>query len=139
MRREPPRQTFSEIVRQAHATSTPPGPAHAVRPGRFNLAGELFTPEGIRVVRHRASVSPARAQALVDHGAALAHEGCGCGGWAGCAPVWFTGTALEALRTSRPRLDLRTSAPTWIDVWLADTATVVFTHGAVTWGDALGA
>jgi hypothetical protein len=85
--------------------------------------------------------SPEEARRLVQAGALVVAEVCGCGGgYGGCTPKWVTGDQLADLRHGgpAPRFTGRYGAPTWIDVWANDERTVVFAHGDVSWGAALG-
>ncbi|PCN48129.1 hypothetical protein Csp2054_08195 [Curtobacterium sp. 'Ferrero'] len=111
----------------------------AVRPGTFNLAGELFTPAAARLALVDSDISGERAAALVRDGAEVAFEACGCGGGGPCRPVWPEVAVVSfAAKASPPRISPRPSAPTWIDVWAGDGTTVVFCHGDVTWGSVFG-
>ncbi|GAA4842131.1 hypothetical protein GCM10023221_20080 [Luteimicrobium xylanilyticum] len=127
-------RSFAEIVAEVVST---PGPERVVRPGSFNREGELFDPDGGLLVR-RGLLTVGGARHEVRRGARLAWEGCGCGGWAGCAPVWVDGPAARSLAADgSPRLrSRRNGAPTWIDLWQGEAGPVVFAHGEVEWGDA---
>ncbi|QCR44112.1 hypothetical protein C1N91_11855 [Curtobacterium sp. SGAir0471] len=110
----------------------------AVRPGTFNLAGELFTPAGARLTRRKTDISVETAAELVRAGAELAYEVCGCGGGGPCKPVWPERAAIAVLaKSSLPSVSARPTAPTWMDVWAGDGVTAVFCHGDITWGSAL--
>lgn len=117
------------------STARPTG-RFAVRPGTFNLAGELFTPDGARLVRTGSDVSVADARAAVRAGATVAFEACGCGGGGReCRPFWPDDAAVRAIaRSSSPVISAKHSAPTWIDVWEGDGVHVAFFHGEVSWG-----
>jgi hypothetical protein len=109
--------------------------AQSVRPGRFNSTGDFFDLSGHVLTCTTSDVTPETAQALVDDGAVIAFEGCGCGGGNGCGPEWFVDDALASVRGgSRPRFVRGYGSPTWIDVWTSDESTVVFAHGDVVWG-----
>ncbi|MET3638279.1 hypothetical protein [Curtobacterium oceanosedimentum] len=110
----------------------------AVRPGTFNLAGELFTPAGVRLTRRETDVSEETAAALVRAGAEVVYEACGCGGGGPCKPLWTEPAGATAIaKTTLPTVQSRPTAPTWIDVWAGDGATAVFCHGDITWGPML--
>lgn len=131
--------TFAELIKQptwSEAKSRQAG-EHAVRPGRYNHAGELFDPSGRLLVLEREDITPQRAQELVSGGALVAHEGCGCGGWAGCQPDWSSSDAVSRLGTCSPSLRGR-GVPTWIDLWSSEAGQVVYLHGDVQWGNELG-
>lgn len=129
------------VERGGRAASNNPRPASgrsAVRPGTFNLAGDLFTPTGARLSCVETDVDEERAAALVRAGAEVAFESCGCGGGGGCKPIWPGGTAIETLAAAAlPRVHVHAAAPTWIDVWAGDGVTAVFCHGDITWGSVL--
>jgi hypothetical protein len=128
------RKSFAEIVSEVVSA---PGPERIVRPGRFNREGEFFDPDGGLLVR-RGLLTVGEARDEVRRGAGLAWEGCGCGGWAGCAPIWVDGRVRRWLAAAgSPRLrSRRHGAPTWIDLWQGEARSVVFAHGDVEWGDA---
>lgn len=110
----------------------------AVRPGTFNLAGELFTPAGDRLSRLETDISEEAAGVLVRDGAEVAFEACGCGGGGQCKPYWPERAEIKALsRSSLPQVSSRPTAPTWIDVWAGDGTTAVFCHGDISWGSML--
>lgn len=129
-RREP---TFCEIVGEARAR--PPRPTRRIVPGTINADGHLYGPGRDLLTRVKAQITPAQARSFVDAGALVAYEGCGCGGWYGCAPSWFVPDELPA--GVRPRLVKGFGSPTWIDLWESDVSVVVFLHGDVEWGEAL--
>lgn len=107
----------------------------AVRPGTFNLNGDLFSPEGELVRRTKAQATPSEARKLVLLGARVAYEGCGCGGGGGCTPSWLDREdAAKAAAATKPQFTGEYGSPTWIDVWKGDADTVVFLHGDVRWG-----
>ncbi|WP_152999008.1 hypothetical protein [Curtobacterium oceanosedimentum] len=120
------------------SAATTSGGRFAVRPGTFNLAGELFTPEGNRLSRLEEDIREEVAAVLVRDGAEVAFEACGCGGGGQCKPYWPGKAKIKALsRSSLPQMSPRPTAPTWIDVWAGDGTTVVFCHGDITWGSLL--
>lgn len=132
--------TFKDILGEATWSERDDDPRgeHAIRPGAFNIAGEFFDQSGARLTR-TGEATPAEAQRLVADGAHIAFEGCGCGGWNGCSPEWFTGDSLAELRAApKPRFVKGYGSPTWIDVWEGDSGKVVFAHGDVKWGASLG-
>jgi hypothetical protein len=132
--------TFAELLKQRTWSEAEPRESgeHAVRPGKYNHAGELFDPSGQLLVLQQEDISPQRAQELVRGGARVAHEVCGCGGWAGCQPDWLSSDALSRVRSgSAPSLRGR-GVPTWIDVWSSAAGHVIYLHGDVQWGDELG-
>jgi hypothetical protein len=133
--------TFADLAQQPTWSETDASRSgrHALRPGQFNAAGEFFDPAGVRLRLVVEDASEADAQTLVESGALVAAEECGCGGSYGdCAPEWVTPDQLRALRQGQaPRFTGRHGTPTWIDVWTNDHSTVVFAHGDVAWGAAL--
>lgn len=144
-RARPPRRskpTFADLVKEptwSESQRTRTG-RFAVRPGGVNGAGEFFDPSGLQLWLQAEETTVDEAQRLVDTGALVIAEGCGCGGWyAGCTPRWVTDEQLRALRGApSPTLLGRGGTPTWIDVWSNERGTVVFAHGDVSWGQALG-
>lgn len=135
------RQTFADLLKEPTWSEIPASRSgrHAPRPGRFNGAGEFFDPDGVELLLVAEDVTAEEAQELVEVGAAVAAEGCGCGGWyGGCTPEWVPDEQLQGLRRGpAPQFTGRHRAPTWIDVWANDVRTVVFAHGDVSWGTAL--
>lgn len=128
------RKSIAQILAEVEAE---PRPKHDVSPGGYNSAGELFDPTGHVLQRVRRNITPAVAQQQVRDGAQLAWEGCGCGGWSGCVPIWITADIRAALGTGlKPRFTGRHNAPTWIDLWHGDNGPVVYAHGDVKWADA---
>jgi len=130
--------TFAELLREPTWSDAKGrhSPEHAIRPGKYNSAGELFDPSGRPLLPAQEYVTPELAQELVAGGALVAHEGCGCGGWTGCQPEWLSPEALARLRSAPvPELVGGHGVPTWIDVWSNDVAQVVYLHGDVPWGD----
>jgi len=108
--------------------------ANSVRPGSFNSSGEFFDLSGNVLTRTSSDVTPKTARDLVDSGAVVAFEGCGCGGGNGCGPEWFVGDVLDSLRGGPgPRFVKGYGSPTWIDVWTSDESRVVYAHGDVSW------
>lgn len=133
-------RTFKEMLAEPTWSETSASAAghHSVRPGKFNFANEFFDPDGIRLVCTKAEVTPKEALRMINEGAALAYEGCGCGGWGGCAPEWYSEAVLVELRGGpKPRFVDTYGSPTWIDAWEGEGVTVVFAHGDVEWGDAI--
>jgi hypothetical protein len=135
------RQTFADLIKaptwsQSKASA---GGQYAPRPGRFNRAGEFFDPAGHKLLLRDEDIPVEEAQRLVNAGALVVAEGCGCGGWSGdCTPVWLSDEQLSGLRHgTAPRFTGRYGAPTWIDVWGGEARPVVFAHGDVSWGTAL--
>lgn len=126
---KPRKPTFAEIVDEVKATEREPDGRNIVRPGKFNLAGRLFDPNGVALERGE-ELTPAEARAAVAAGALVAFEGCGCGGWGGCQPSWHSGVEF----TKRPPRLARHSSPTWLELWRGDGVEVVFAHGDVEWG-----
>jgi hypothetical protein len=141
MARSPRRQTFADLVQEPTWSETDASHSgqYAPRPGRFNGAGEFFDPDGIKLRLVAEHATKDEAQALIESGAAVVAEVCGCGGFNGdCTPDWVTHDQLRELRRGlAPELAGRDGVPTWIDVWANDHGTVVFAHGDVSWGNAL--
>lgn len=133
--------TFAELLKQptwSQAGARESG-EHAVRPGKYNAAGELFDPSGRPLLPQHEDITPKQAQELVRAGALVAYEGCGCGGWTGCQPEWLDSEALSRLRSApQPKLVGGHGAPTWIDVWSSDLEQVIYLHGDLMWGDEIG-
>jgi hypothetical protein len=109
-----------------------------VRPGAFNVAGELFDPSGARLTLMASEITPAQAAHAVRDGAILAFESCGCGGGVGgCEIEWFDfADRAHGIPGGEPTFVNEYGSPTWIDVW-SGVRRVVFAHGDVTWGSIL--
>lgn len=135
------RETFADLIKEPtwSQTKASRGGQYAARPGRFNGAGEFFDPTGHRLLLREEDIPVEAAQRLVDTGALVVAESCGCGGWSGdCTPEWLTDEQLRALRHGpAPRFTGRHGAPTWIDVWAGDARPVLFAHGDVSWDTTL--
>lgn len=132
------RQTFADLVKKPTWSETDASRSgqHAPRPGGFNAAGEFFDLDGKSLHLVSGDVTEGEAQTLVEAGAGVVIETCGCGGtYGGCAPRWVTDEQLHDLKgTAGPRFTGRHGAPTWLDVWASDERAVVFAHGDVAWG-----
>lgn len=129
--------TFKDLLKQPTWSETEEAThgAHAIRPGKFNHAGEFFSPSGTRLEKQRSELTPAQAQRFVAEGALVAYEGCGCGGSGGCTPSWANNEQLVQLRSGpKPRYVKGFGSPTWIDLWADGSSQVVFAHGDVEWG-----
>lgn len=141
MAKSPRQQPFADLVQEPTWSETDASRSgqYAPRPGGFNAAGEFFDPDGIKLRLVAEDATEDEAQALIEAGAAVVAEGCGCGGSYGdCTPEWVTHDQLRDLRRGpAPGITGRHGAPTWIDVWANDHGTVVFAHGDVSWGNAL--
>lgn len=127
-------KTFAEIMAEAKSV---PKAVRVVRPGGLNADGEFFDPAGNLLTRE-GEISPKHAQEMVADGAGLAFEGCGCGGAAGCNAEWIDASVRDGLASTRPRFVKGYGSPTWIDLWHGEGGPVVYAHGDVEWGDALG-
>lgn len=130
-KRKPP-PTLAEVVRDlAAAPDRPRNRRTAIRPGTFNLEGELFAPDGTPLVCSDEALCPGEALAELRNGALLAFEGCGCGGGGGCAPDWLDPRQRRDLcLAGQPRL----TYDCWIELWTGGTHRVVFAHGPIRWG-----
>ena len=141
MAKSPRQPTFADLVRQPtwSETDAAHSGSHAPRPGRFNAAGDFFDLAGRKLRLVAEDVAPGEAKALVDAGARVVAEVCGCGGFGGnCTPMWVNEEQLLRLRRGdAPAFTDRSGAPTWLDVWANDEGEVVFAHGDVSWGEAL--
>ncbi len=143
MARNPRRQTFGDLVKEPTWSDTNPSRTgrNAPRLGAFNAAGEFFDLTGLVLDLVHEEVSPADAQRLVNGGASVVAEGCGCGGtYGGCSPEWVTDAEqLKQLRRGpAPLFTGHHGTLAWIDVWANAAGEVVFVHGDVSWGEALG-
>lgn len=140
-KRKPTGPSFADLVKEPTWSQSDASRSgrHASRPGRFNGAGEFFDPSGSQLQLVAENITAEEAQQLLEAGAALVAESCGCGGTYGdCTPVWATDEQLHELRSGPPpRPTGRHSAPTWLDLWAGDRVSVVFAHGDVSWGDVL--
>lgn len=110
---------------------------HAVRPGRFNLAGEFFDLDGNALTCIAEVLQPHEALAEVRAGAIVAFEACGCGGSGSCAPDWPGPAARKRMVAAGEPAHVRGPAPTWIGLWSGSGSRVVFLHGEYEWADAL--
>jgi hypothetical protein len=125
------KSSLSEIAAEVRRESGL-APQVIVRPGTYNLNGDLFDPSGILLRPFKTNISPSRAVAYVRNGADLAFEGCGCGGYVGgCDITWFTSDEASA---GTAKFVKGAGSPTWIDVVKGDDKVVVFVHGDVEWG-----
>ena len=135
------RQTFADLVKQPmwSETNASRKGQQAPRPGRFNAAGDFFDLDGNRLQLVSEDVTEEEAQNLLDAGASVVIETCGCGGSYGdCTPQWLPDEQIHDLKhSSGPRFTGRHGAPSWLDVWASDERTVVFAHGDVAWGRVL--
>ena len=132
-----PKLTMAAIKAQVGA-DPPARPDPNEKPGRFNELGQLFDPQGRRLQRSKTAITPQQARTLVESGAELAFESCGCGGWSGCQPSWFEPHQKKMMTESGPPRFVRGSTlPTFIDVWTNEGTTVVFLHGDVQWAELL--
>jgi hypothetical protein len=135
--RKPKTPTFKDLVQQptwSEGVKSRTG-ANAVRPGGFNAAGEFFDPSGEVLHLADEDVAPDVAQRLVDAGALVVMEECGCGGMPpGCRPRWLDASDLRRIRGgSEPVFTGAYRAPSWIDVWASASTKVVYAHGSVSW------
>ena len=141
MANSPRQRTFADLTQEPTWSETDASRSgqYEPRPGGFNGAGEFFDPDGIKLRLVAEDATEDEAQALIDGGAVVVAEGCGCGGSYGdCTPEWVTHDQLRDLRQGlAPGFSGRYGAPAWIDVWVNDHGTVVFAHGDVSWGNAL--
>ncbi len=133
------RQVFVDLLKEPTWSETVAAHSgrYAPRPGGVNGAGEFFDPDGLLLHLVAEQVSPQDAQRMVDSGAQVLIETCGCGGEpGGCTPQWLTEAQLKSLIGGHaPRFTGAHSAPSWIDVWGNDVRTVLYAHGDVSWGD----
>ncbi|GAA2485351.1 hypothetical protein [Terrabacter carboxydivorans] len=140
-KRKQPGATFADLVKEPTWSQSDASRSgqHAPRPGRFNGAGEFFDLSGSQLELVVGNVPAEEAQRLLEAGAALVSESCGCGGSYGdCTPVWATDKQLHELRSGPPpQLTDRHSAPTWLDAWAGERGSVVFAHGDISWGNVL--
>jgi hypothetical protein len=125
---------FADIVAELSAQ---PKVQRQVTPGEHNRQGDLFDPAG-RLLTKAHEITTAEARESVLNGSQLAFEGCGCGGWSGCMPIWIgADERREIAARSKPRFVKKHGSPTWIELWHSDDGSVVYAHGDVEWGDAL--
>ena len=89
MAREPDRETFAEMVREVRAQPVTREPRR----------GDVTDPEGTRWFPSTSSISEGQAHALVEGGARLAWDACGCGGY--CGFRWFGPDETERLVAAR--------------------------------------
>ncbi|WP_375406704.1 hypothetical protein [uncultured Amnibacterium sp.] len=120
--------TMAEITAVVATTSAPRTARDSVRPGRFNLEGRFFDPDGNPLTRLSDELTEEEALERIRSGARVAAEPCGCGGTSrGCAPIWSDDSSSNDGATLR--LPRRSEMPTWIDLWSGDSGDVVFLHG----------
>ncbi|MBC9823923.1 hypothetical protein [Terrabacter sp. MAHUQ-38] len=76
------RQAFADLVKEPTWSQTDASRSgqHAPRRGGFNAAGEFFDVDGSKLHRVAEDVTEEEAQKLLEAGAAVVAEGCGCGG-----------------------------------------------------------
>jgi len=129
-KKRPP--TFADVVREESARPAPLIDAERI-PGEFNESRQLFDLAGHELLRTKARVTVKDAVALIESGAQAASEGCGCGGWFGCQPIWVPEDELRLLINSGKPRTLKGDCPTWIDVWTGEGSTLVFAHGDIAW------
>ena len=132
-----PKRRHKRVVVSTPVSVPPAKGRHAVRPGRFNLAGEFFDLDGNMLSCEIEDAQPHQALVEVRAGAAVAFEGCGCGGSGNCAPDWPDSAARKRMASTGEPRETRGPAPTWIDVWSGAGGRVVFLHGEYEWADAL--
>ena len=139
----PERESAAGVNACVSGAVTAPGPPDRPWP-RFGMAvrhaaGQFFDPHGLELRLITRDVTGAVAQRLVDAGALVVVEECGCGaGPGGCTPWWLDDDQLRKLRGgAAPWVTGRNQAPTWIDQWGNDDHVVVFAHGEVCWGGVL--
>jgi hypothetical protein len=126
------RSTFADLMR-AESVRADSSDVTERHPGEFNAHRQLFDLDGIELVRTKTRITPKEAVALVSAGAKAASEGCGCGGWSGCQPIWLTADdVVRLLSNGKPRR-LKGGNPAWIDVWAGEGSTLVFAHGDIAW------
>lgn len=101
------------------------------RLGVFDLAGTLWSSDGVPLSLVEESIDTDRAMELLQLGAAVVFEGCGCGGRY-CRPEWAGEDQRKALATHGIR-ESRGDAPTWIEAWAGRDQVVVFLHGQFVW------
>lgn len=124
------RATFNEIVESAtFASDSIPSPP--LRPGRVNEGGVLVSPEGA-TFDCIASVEVETVPTLLQDGARLVFDDCGCGG-AYCAPRWIGIEESRTFAKKRPRRRRRSEGPSWIDHWRGTGGDIVLMHGEFVW------
>jgi hypothetical protein len=131
--------TFADIVREPTYSELTPAPGRRVPfEGAVDQAGVFRDLDGHTLELASEEITTADAQELLQAGAQVAYEECGCGGGYGCQPIWVVGEDLAALRSGPAPRQVRTyGAPTWFDVWSNTDVTVVFAHGDIEWGSAI--
>ncbi len=131
-----PRPTFSDYVAELKAA---PERVVTGKAGHFAATGELLSVSGEPLTRSLSSITPAEALEFASSGAAVAFEGCGCGGTAGCPIRWFDEASVARLvAAGTPHFVKGFGSPTWFDLWSGTTQTLVFAHGDVRWSDVMG-
>lgn len=121
------RKPFSEVLREVQERPVRP------EPDRAGVADA----EGTRWVKSRTSITPGEAVALVAHGARVAWDPCGCGGY--CGFTWFSPDEVARLAaagspTVRSTKRRRGNISEWV---AADGRVLVVAEDAVRWSDLL--
>lgn len=98
----------------------------------------VVDPHGRRWHRDLAQISPARALELVQAGAQVAWDPCGCGGY--CGFDWFTAEdTARMVAAGTPKVKSTKRRRGNISLWTTgDDELLVVAEDAVEWGDVLG-
>lgn len=125
MSKKPDRQPFADVIREVRESP----------PAQEPVIGGTVDPEGTRWLPSHSSISASQAHALVEQGARVAWDPCGCGGY--CGFTWFSSdetARLVAAGTPDVRQTKRRRGN--ISQWAADDGRLlVVAEDAVRWAD----
>ncbi|WP_258723260.1 hypothetical protein [Cellulomonas sp. NS3] len=126
MSRKPDRRkSFADVVREVLEQPTVSEPE----------SGGVTDPEGTRWRPSKSSISEGQAHALLKHGARVAWDPCGCGGY--CGFTWFgPEEAARLFASGTPTVRNTKRRRGNISEWTADDGRVlVVAEDAVRWAD----
>lgn len=124
MSKQPKGKTFAEIVREAEDEP----------PARVADHSGVVDPAGRRWHQQLAQISPGRALELVEQGATVAWDSCGCGGH--CGFTWYGPDEVAALvKAGKPTVEAKKRSWGNISEWTTNEGQVlVVAELSVQWG-----